>query len=368
MQDEFPDWLRVANINIDSEYVKKRWAGTDAFLKSASTDLVLDLVRLALGVPAADEVNVDRFRACFRKADHAFPSRNNDTEMRALACAALLTAMADGGDDVTDAAALGVVSGDCRGLGAPPPVPALVERAAAYLAQRAVEVRTRTGPTVPAFPADKLGALIERAKAQAGQDDTQPFVDSVVATFEYLHGALDGAMGSLREAIAAIESRQAAQDEEANIAWWVVGGWSKDQNVPMANLALPEACLVAAKELADLTVLLPGPVAAEAYLYRMLPPVATGSSSRATIREAVNAIPRDWRTSCLGHQDWNVLVGIAPVLMAMHASLTTDGSDDWLPVYRKTSRIEPDTPMSPLDLAMQTYHELQLARVAIAEH
>lgn len=367
MQHEFPDWLRVANIDIDAEYVKKRWTGTDACLKSASTDLVLDLVRLALGVPAAVEANIDRFRACFRKADRAFPSRNNDAEMGALACAALLTAMADGGDDVIDTAALGVVSGDCRGLGAPPPVPALVERAAAYLAQRAVEVRTRTRATLPGFPADKLNALLEPARAKADQDDFQPSVDAIVATIENLYLALNDAMGSFQQTIAAIESRQAAQDEEANIAWWVVGGWSRDQRVPMAELAPPQACLVAAKELADLTVLLPGPVAAEAYLSRMLPPAATAPSLRATIHEAVNAIPRDWRTSCVGHEGTNVLVGIAPVLLAIRASLTTDGSDDWLPMYKKTSRIDPDTPMEPLDLAMQMYQELLLVRAARTE-
>jgi len=125
----------------------------------------------------------------------------------------------------------------------------------------------------------------------------------------------------------------------------------------MADLELPAVCLVVGKELADLTVIIPGPFSGVAFLDRMLHRAEHELRESSTIKEAVNASPRDWRDSWMSK---NPIVGVedlCPIHLAISKSLEFEGENNWLSAFEKAAQIEVGKPISPLKLAMQVYQE-----------
>ena len=57
------------------------------------------------------------------------------------------------------------------------------------------------------------------------------------------------------------------------------------------------------------------------------------------------------------------LEDLAPILTATRSSLSTDGPDDWLAVYRKDSSFNVESPISVLDITKQLYDEIMLSRI-----
>jgi hypothetical protein len=123
----------------------------------------------------------------------------------------------------------------------------------------------------------------------------------------------------------------------------------------------PGICLVAAKELADLTAILPGPAAARAVLGRAL--AAAGKlPSAVKLQDAVNASPREWRERWMDSALVAPVADLAPALRAVDRSLEVEDAKAWVPVYNKGAVVKADVSLSPLDLACQLYQECLLLR------
>ena len=147
------------------------------------------------------------------------------------------------------------------------------------------------------------------------------------------------------------------QREETNILWWLFAEHSRDLGHPMAALPLPAACLVAGKELADLTDVLPGPLAAMGVLDKMLRVVERELRGGSSVHQAVNEAPREWRSRWLTGVSAEPVEDLCPVICAVRRSIESDGPDDWVPPVRKATGIDPHAQVSPLDLATQVYEE-----------
>jgi len=52
--------------------------------------------------------------------------------------------------------------------------------------------------------------------------------------------------------------------------WWLVSEYSRDRNQSWKKVGLSATSIIAGKELADLTRIIPGPVAAAAFLDRIV--------------------------------------------------------------------------------------------------
>ncbi len=364
MHKDFADWYRVASIEPSAELLEKRWQAIERVVSSLALRQVLGLARLFNGLGITDAQFVEQYRLAFKEFDSTFAMRENDLELRVLAGATIVCILETAEGPLGDAAALATVSSDYRGLRPRWQLSELTQRARTYLSQRSIKLRT--GLTAESVTPPKVGIkkLMEALEAAVQTNQATQVGNAVKGVLE----ALAGGLKDLGTSAAEVTRKQAealrVQREEANILWWLFAEYSRDLERPMKDLPLPAVCVVAAKELSDLTEVVPGPVAAIGVLDKTLRTAEPGLRESTTLQEAVNSATRDWRTAWASKAEAVRLDNLCPVILAIRKSLETDGPEDWLPAFAKTSGIDVRGAIKPLELAFQAYEESLLARLA----
>lgn len=245
IHSKFPTWLAAANITPIDEVLRKWWAGLEAFQATAGD--VVSLVQLANGADAAT-VGASRFHATLQKQDAALLPNQK------LAIAALATAK----------------------------LYILVEQNSAlgnFVALLAA-VNFPAFETQPPYRTD-LTALVEKTLANSSRDraNLNVFVESLEQDGE------GKAEDSNWERVLAVTA------EETNILWWIFGGRSRDTNEAFGEIADEVIPFIAAKELADLTTLLPGHVAIRAFADRVCQTGRTKLLQTIAVSAAIKKLP-----------------------------------------------------------------------------
>lgn len=164
--------------------------------------------------------------------------------------------------------------------------------------------------------------------------------------------------------IVKLEREMAIVSEESNMLWWLVSEYSRDRNEPWKKVGALATPIVAGKELADLTRVVPGPVAAAAFLDRI---IRFSDSSKSTkpisLKEAAESTTRSWRETNQFEAGPGV-EDLAPVNKALKLSLTVSDGDDWSPVFQRGTALEIDSKLLPNVLAYQVFLERLLGRLS----
>ena len=248
---KFAAWLASANITPDDTILRKWWAGLEEFQVTAQ-DLV-SLVQLANGADAIT-VGASRFHSTLQKHDTALlPGQK--MAIAVLASAKLHTLL-EVDDHLTVLAAL------LSGVSFP-----LFETQPSYR----VDLAKR---------AEKSLNYFSRARAD---------LDAIVLRAE---------QGSEKEPESGeLERVLAITAEETNILWWIFGGRSRDTNKVFADYADEVIPFVAAKELADLTTLLPGHAAISAFADRVCQTGRAKMIENVAVTAAIKKLPETFVAS-----------------------------------------------------------------------
>ncbi len=376
MHKYFADWYRIAAIEPHPDVLEKRWEGVQGIVYSLDVADVLEVARLFHGAPRTDGRFVERYRDAFKACDVTFQMRDNDAELRVLAGATIVSLLGSRVGPMADLGALAMLCPDCRGLRHGDRLPDMLREARSYLLGRSAGLRASRNVRTMAIPTLDVESVLEplQSALQAKQTRDPDFAGALepiplagpgrpASALEIvMKGMQRLASGVLDVAAAAAEvTREQAERlrllrEESNMLWWLFAEYSRDLGQRMATVPLSAACLVAGKELADLTEVLPGPLAAIGVLDRMLRAVEPELRSATTLQEAVNETPREWRPWMAGG-DCERVEDLCPVLYAVRRSLDTNGPEDWIPPVRKVTGVDALTKISPLDLAVQAYEE-----------
>lgn len=361
MHPLFSDWYHATSIDVDDEELKKRWRGVDSYAKKLNLEQALDLIRVFNGkLPKVSDFN-ERFGSVIQKADSTFRVRKNEVEMRLLAGSTIIRALAEGASKLNDALALAVTCATCRGLvsndsGMNQDV---IDAAKSYLLQEAVRVRSPNQIEFSDTPNEKIIASIEQFKEAFTQAPLATVKDTLANPLKLLTEEISTQTESLER----FEYELKIQREELNITWWVIGEYSRDLDKAFSNLKLPEACLIAAKELADLTEEMPGPRSAPALLDKVLKFVTPNLPASVSLKDAVNGAPEGWRTNWKSVKLMKSVEDFCHVHLAVQKSIETGGGD-WVKSFNFSAPIKASQKFLPLDLAVQTYQEDLLIRAA----
>jgi GTPase-associated system-like protein len=390
---EFRDWYRVVAIEPRPELLEQRWHAIEDVVRTLDVPGVLDLVRLFYGSALAEPRFLERYREAFRAVDGTFPLHDNEAELRILAGATILALLEHRGGAVADIGAQAAACADCRGHRPGDRPPGFLHRVRQYLSARGAAVRAAPDLTSDAKPILATEALLARmealldlpAPARRGPANGAGGIEALLegsyglgaASPQPVAGAGGSPLASLVVAVldvAAATTKIAEEHaerlrlhrEQLGVLWWLVAEYSRDLGHEMQALPLPVACLVAGKELADLTGALPGPLGAIGALDRMLRAVEPQVRSATTIREAVGAAPRPWSAAWVASAHAQPLEAVCPVILAVGRSLEPDRGDDWGAPVKDATGIDVDAPIHPLDLAGQAYEEALLLRFVAA--
>ena len=179
-----------------------------------------------------------------------------------------------------------------------------------------------------------------------------------------MHNFANRSQNHLAQQLTAIVKYQQRLQEDANLHWWVIGGWSSDERCPFGNFSPAEAAVRAGKELADLTKLPAGPYSAPALLDLVLQKVPGGPQSMITLRQATMACAAPWRRSWCTDVEAASHGVLMPLSLAAAIAAESDDAPDWEPRFKRSALIPPDTQMSALDLALQMFRERLLHGLA----
>src|SRR5690349_6046834 len=116
MHRYFPDWYRAADLSPTAETLEKRWQAVEVFTNEIELNDALELVRLYFDRPTIVSDFSERYSAVFQGQDATFSTRDNSVQLRVLAGASIARIVETTRTNVTDAVALAVVCGFCRGL------------------------------------------------------------------------------------------------------------------------------------------------------------------------------------------------------------------------------------------------------------
>ena len=248
---KFAIWLDSANITPNDETLRKWWAGLEAF--QATKQDVVSLVQLA-NEACADTVEASRFYVTLQKHDSALlPSQK-------LAVAALASAK----------------------------LHTLVEVDSALTAFAAL-LSAVSFPLFESQPPYRIDLAKLAEKSLTDSSRARADLDAIVRRVEQ-DSEEEPEAGELERVLAVTA-------EETNILWWVFGGRSRDTNIAFAKVADEAIPFVAAKELADLTTLLPGHVAISAFADRVCQTDRAKMPETVAVTAAIKKLPDTFVTN-----------------------------------------------------------------------
>jgi len=354
MHKEFGEWYRLVSIEPNGEMLTKRWAGVKEWVSTlqGDDDAVLETVRIVRGL--SPKSSQEPFLAAFRKHDAAFPQRN-DAELRVLAGASLVRCvhLADNDNDGVRAAILAGTALAASSLRVSDSEISEVTKQVLDGLQRVARKQRERGELDTDAIRRGGDAAAEAMKQVASAGDWGELRGHVSTVFQSLLDAVRRSESALR---AAEHSIQCA-DEETNILWWLEGGSSRDLDKPWSAVSKDAIPLIAASELADLTVVAMSPQDAAAILDRV---VTKAKCKETSIQAYVNAVPDDWLKAHTSQMVDRAL-DLAPLSLALFQRARSNSSS-WQEYFEGTSGLKPSEVLTPERIACQAYIEAVLLR------
>jgi hypothetical protein len=306
MHGQFTDWHRAAGIE-PMETSPKQWEVISAY--PPEPEEVISLARFFFGFTKQEDTPLDKFGTALQDADTNFSMRKDKQHLAVFAGAELISVIERNEDkQLSDLAALCLVCGAAQGVREAPPVLEMPKIAARY-------IDTRTGE-----------------RNDKGSDSREL---RIVA-------------------------------EETNMLWWLISEYSRDRKELWKIVGFPATSIIAGKELADLTRIIPGPVAATAFLDRIIRFSDSANSSKPVkVKDAIEKTPREWREqSVLKKLELQTgLEDLMPINNALSLSLAVTDGDEWSSVFEKGTAVSANSKMLPNALAYQVFLERLLARL-----
>lgn len=353
MHPDFADWFRIASIEPRDLQLTKRWEAIEAFAKNSATDDLLESARLFYGIPLKDNAFIDRFRAIFKDSDETFSLLDNNAEVRVLAGASLVAHFGYG--KWGEVAALALTAGEFHSYRYAP-VADIVRTAREFLSKKSAALRSREGKRIALADFAKQMTALQKALEA---DGTLP---SIIGPLSTILQSLTVAVSEIVQQIEMRDQHEAMYREESDVLWWLYGRHSRELGIPFGELRVPGACLVLAKELADLTATIPGPYAARAFLDNAIRDAHPTVKGKVALGDAIAACGEDWRDKVGKRADVASVEDLCPTLFAIRRAAESGGKKSWQTVFFKMTGIKASVALDPVDLAEQAYEEWLLAR------
>lgn len=354
MKDQFSSWYASMSFQQDAALTEKRWTAIEGHVEGvAKSDLAL-LAKLAFRLKAqmgSSEV------AALRQSLAGEAAQPGDDELILLSASALAVAMDSDEDCIAALAATVVSSMSCSGLRELKQPMDLVGMADNVLRQLSETARRR-----PSLEQVKLVTPTvdknDDALVQAANSGVLLSVAQALATTT--NRAISAIARRQREFEAAVQKYVNIQDEELDILWWLEGGHSFDLSLDFSKVTAGHLPLAIARELGNLTKVLPGPPALSSLLSR------TGllHAPLQSIPDVVQGMPQEWLNKAVDElPNDGISAHLTPILFAMQRRHEVHGKDDWIAAWTTTTGLPCEPLLSPIQIAAAAYREFSLTRL-----
>lgn len=357
MNSSFGEWYRKAKIEPRNEDLVARLKAIEAFTKKVDESKIAELVRGFTGLQPRKKEVMEGFTKELLSADAAFPIEGNGVEMQVL-CGAALATILEQPSATADCAALLLISAVGQGFRKPPILPDVVLLARSYLSERSGALRKLdTRRKQVGF---KHESLIEAVKAAAATNSSVQMQAPLEAALKGLSEAINNVAVVAENAAQGLERADGVLLEESNIVWWVFGQHSRDTGERFSGLHSGFAAILAGKELAELTRIVPGPKAAPAYLDKQLD---EHRKEKLKLAEMLSKIPIEWIKGLKFNNDFLDMTPINFIMSNMAAGLDVGAA---IKLAKQQLDVSSGT-VDGLTISMQVYTEFLSMRTVSQE-
>ncbi len=318
---------------------------------------IYDLTKAYHSLNVGDGTEPTELIEATREFDNAFVPAGRATEIAVLAGAVLNEVLLSKRDSTSDCVALAIVVPAFQGLRKANPIPQLVTSAEQYLADRSADLRK---PPKDSKPEAGVAKDVIDNTTQALKESQFPQAADHLGT---LVAAQNKIMRGQAAEIRALEKRLLLLREESDVLWWLTGAHSRIVNQSFADLEPGAAALLVGRELADLTQIIPGPLAIGAFAKRMLGSTLSEKAEvELTLGSAINSLSGQVRTAWGEDAQAAKSSGICPLYSAIVHSLTVAKPAEWPPLFKKSQSLDAKLKCHPALLSRQLYLESLLLR------
>jgi hypothetical protein len=312
LHPKFSGWLQAAQITPPGDAIRRWWAGVSEL--PVDRQNIVSLARLAYRVdpePAAEA----RLVATMQKHDGGYIDAPIASSV--IAAARLVVAIEEADERLASLAALAVVCAHSAGL-----------RRQSCLDDVAARAETSLN--------ELSGNRADWNYLRTGESDD------------------DNDVELLRQVVGVLA-------EESNMLWWLFGDTSRDSNERFGNIAEEVIPFVAAKELADLTVSVPGPRAVAAFADRACRSGRKDHATQVDVATAIGALPAAWRDKAIGLWKDKPVLPLCPIAKSITASVTARGKQ-WPTEFSRATGWARNAKLPGAKLALLTYREFLLLK------
>ena len=328
-----------------------RWKGIVDVANKAGHLTAEVLTRLAFKTPVpasgrksenlADSYN--KLIPMISGGDAGFDPVQSARELQVLAAAALVRLVATLPD-----AALIVTTASFSGNRTPDLPMDLVGAAEKGLVSLSARKHVRIGIEELNLAAPKVDFTVA-PEAMQSMDPTQ-----WKAQFNKLHDAttasIERVVAGQNRVVEALHKQISLDEEELQMLWWLLGGFSRHSDMLFANIELKVRPLALAHEVGEMTAVAPGPASVRAMLAR-----AGVGTEELTIGDAVNAVDIEWAKSV--SEPSLVSPATTPIHFALEQRAELGSNDTWQSGWAGLTGLSPDVSLPALKLAELFYRE-----------
>lgn len=342
-------WVRDISLDPPATRQKAMEAASKKLLAEADHMASLDFILIANG-ETSEETSL-RIGAALSIQDDTWAVRPGDLEESLTA--AIVAALAF--EDKPEVAVIWAISQKSAAfLGLSPIAPGLNDLAVRGMVNASESMRAHA--EIGASRTASKNTFSKMAALPAGQgattDHISDLAESTSTTTVATSNALVRAMGQVNQRLKAL-------DEEANLLWWVINGYSRISNCPFPKMPLQGSGAIAGVEYAGLLQFGCPLPSTRGLLHHVLGARSESSTSLVKAVPALcKAIGTDWFPGSSGH-------ALLPVTSCVREFLELDGARTWVDSVRRWG-IDPSKNFNQLEIAEQLTNELVL--LSLVEH
>lgn len=325
----YKDYEKVS-INTPNEQLENRWNGIEEAIKLYRTDRNLsELIKIYYKAPSEISIK-ESFVQCFIDTDRFF-DETNEEEISLLAgyvIAYFLSA------EKNTFLAFSIKMLDSY-FG-------IQLRSVSELADEVIISETKEREET--LETDKISCSYLKKEWEKGIVENETFAEEAPDNLVTVIKSMEQSIQILENAVCTLVDENKICQEKTQILSWIIGGWSNILMKPLSEVKDIQGALVLGVELANLVKVYPGPYAAEAFLHKMLNKCNQSemANSDVSLTEYIDGqnlsvkerIVRDYGDTCKENN--------TPIIWALKESLTVDGEKEWIPAYKKATKINPD--------------------------
>lgn len=347
----FHAWTKEFQLGEGGELLSQRWQAISSFADTAEGADVEALVRLAIGsrhAPSSDWLT--SLEESFRKEYPAFTASSNARELQVLSACCLIQISQDPENDVANLATLASATASVAGQRKYSLPGDLAQSANEALRSLSLGVARRPKLAAGRPYKQLFEEAVQKAKAQ-------PDVSTLIEAMAQAGTKVTSVANKTQMTLQALAQRLDQQDEELQMLWWLIGERSEDLACSFGDVPDAARPLVLAKELADHTLLPPGPPTVRALLSRAK---LVGRGEVALV-DAIAAAPLEWLRSHVAPKEASPVT--QPLHFAVLRQLETGTGKAWVAGWAATTDLPEDMSLQPLTLAELFYRERLLTRL-----